>query len=50
MKGTPPASSTLAWDLTSSGAASEIEKAKALLENGTISQAEFDAIKAKALA
>ena len=34
----------------SSGAASEIEKAKALLENGTISQAEFDAIKAKALA
>ena len=34
----------------SSGAAGEIEKAKALLENGTISQAEFDAIKAKALA
>jgi len=34
----------------SSGAAGEIERAKALLENGTISQAEFDAIKAKALA
>ena len=32
------------------GAASEIEKAQQLLENGTISQAEFDAIKAKALA
>jgi hypothetical protein len=33
-----------------SGAAAEIEKAKALLESGAISQAEFDAIKAKALA
>ena len=32
------------------GAASEIEKAKQLLENGTINQGEFDAIKAKALA
>ncbi len=32
------------------GPASEIEKAKLLLDNGTISQAEFDAIKAKALA
>ena len=32
------------------GAASEIEKAKALLDNGTITQAEFDSIKAKALA
>ena len=32
------------------GAAQEIEKAKALLDNGTITQAEFDAIKAKALA
>ena len=31
------------------GAASEIEKAKALLDNGTITQAEFDSIKAKAL-
>jgi hypothetical protein len=34
----------------SSGAAAEIEKAKGLLESGTISQTEFDAIKAKALA
>jgi phospholipase D-like protein len=32
------------------GAASEIEKAQQLRENGTINQAEFDAIKAKALA
>ena len=32
------------------GAAAEIEKAKALLDNGTITQAEFDAIKSKALA
>jgi hypothetical protein len=31
------------------GAASEIEKAKQLLDNGTITQAEFDAIKARAL-
>lgn len=31
------------------GAASEIEKAKQLLDNGTITQAEFDAIKAKAV-
>jgi Phospholipase_D-nuclease N-terminal/Short C-terminal domain len=31
------------------GAASEIERAKALLDNGTITQQEFDAIKAKAL-
>jgi hypothetical protein len=35
---------------TGGGAAAEIEKAKALLDNGTITQAEFDAIKAKALA
>jgi hypothetical protein len=32
------------------GPASEIEKAKQLLDNGTITQAEFDSIKAKALA
>jgi Phospholipase_D-nuclease N-terminal/Short C-terminal domain len=33
-----------------SGAAAEIEKAKDLLDKGAISQPEFDAIKAKALA
>ena len=32
------------------GAAAEIEKANALLSSGAITQAEFDAIKAKALA
>ena len=35
---------------TGGGAAAEIEKAKGLLDNGTITQAEFDAIKSKALA
>jgi hypothetical protein len=34
----------------SGGAAGEIEKAKQLLDNGTITQAEFDSIKSKALA
>jgi predicted PurR-regulated permease PerM len=35
---------------SSGGAAAEIEKAKQLLDTGTITQAEFDAIKQRALA
>ena len=34
----------------SGGAAAEIEKAKQLLDSGTITQVEFDAIKARAVA
>jgi hypothetical protein len=35
---------------TSAGPSGEIEKAKALLDNGTITQSEYEALKAKALA
>jgi hypothetical protein len=41
---------SVASDGGSAGSASEIERAKALLENGTIDQGEFERLKAKALA
>lgn len=41
---------TYVQSVATTGAATEIEKAKQLLDSGAISQSEFDAIKAKALA
>jgi hypothetical protein len=41
---------TVATDGGEGGAASQIEKAKNLLDSGAITQAEFDSLKAKALA
>ena len=41
---------TVATEKGDGGAASEIERAKKLLDSGAIDQSEFDALKAKALA
>ena len=41
---------SVAGSASSGGAASQIADAKALLDNGTITQAEFDQLKAQALA
>jgi hypothetical protein len=41
---------TYVRDTAASGGAAEIEKAKALLDSGAITQAEFEALKQKALA
>jgi predicted PurR-regulated permease PerM len=41
---------TYVQSVATTGSATEIEKAKQLLDSGAISQSEFDAIKAKALA
>jgi hypothetical protein len=46
----PSSASTYAKPLAAGGAAAEIEKAKALLDSGALTQVEFKAIKRKALA
>jgi hypothetical protein len=45
----PPRAQYVRHAAGTGGPASEIEKAKQLLDAGTITQAEFDAVKAKAL-